>query len=97
MGPTGKGEVAETGQKMHPPTESMNEAVEGKATSPDDVAKQNTGETTGSETAQAGEYGSSPAPVEAESALERARQFDMAGNEAACMEQIGKAKAELGK
>jgi hypothetical protein len=99
MGPTGKGQVAETGQEMHPPTETMNEATEGKAASSDDVASQNTGAATDSEAAeaaQAGEFGTSTAPVEAESSLERARQFDQAGDEAACMGEIAKAKSQLG-
>ena len=96
MGPTGGGTVAETGQQMHPPTETMSEATEGKAASPDDVASQNQGEPTDSEAAQAGEFGTSAAPIEAEASLERARQFDKAGDEAACMEEIGKAKTQLG-
>ena len=56
MGPTGTGEVAETGT-LHPPTDAMNEATEGKATSPGDVAAQNQGEPTDTEAAQAGEFG----------------------------------------
>jgi hypothetical protein len=95
MGPTGAGEVAETGN-LHPPTDTMNEAAEGKATSPGDVASQNTGEPTDAEAAQAGEYGTSAAPVETEASLERARQFDQAGDEAACMEEINKVKTQLG-
>lgn len=96
MGPTGSGQVAETGQELHPPTETMNEATEGKATSSDDVASQNQGEPTDSEAAQAGEFGTSAAPIEAEASLERARQFDMAGDEAACMEEVSKVKTQLG-
>jgi hypothetical protein len=96
MGPTGGGQVAETGQELHPPTEAMNEATEGKATSPEDVASQNQGEPTDSEAAQAGEFGASAAPVEAEASLERARQFDMAGDEAACMEEVSKVKTQFG-
>ena len=95
MGPTGTGEVTEAG-KLHPPTETMNEATEGKATSPGDVASQNTGEATDAEAAQVGEYGSSAAPIEAEASLERARQFDQAGNEAACMDEINKLKTQSG-
>ncbi|NJM90918.1 MAG: hypothetical protein HC863_01135 [Myxococcales bacterium] len=41
MGPTGTGEVAETGN-LHPPTDTMNQATEGKATSPADVASAST-------------------------------------------------------
>ena len=95
MGPTGTGEVAETGN-LHPPTDTMNQATEGKATSPADVASQNQGAPTDAEAAQAGEYGTSAAPIEAEASLERARQFDQAGDEAACMEEIGKVKTQLG-
>jgi hypothetical protein len=95
MGPTGTGDVAETGN-LHPPTDTMNEAAEGKATSPGDVASQNQGEPTDSDAAQAGEYGTSAAPVEAEASLERARQFDQAGDEAACMEEINKVKTQFG-
>lgn len=95
MGPTGTGEVTETGN-LHPPTDTMNQATEGKATSPGDVAAQNMGEPTDAEAAQSGEYGTSAAPIEAEASLERARQFDQAGDETACMEEIGKVKTQLG-
>ena len=95
MGPTGTGEVAETGT-LHPPTDAMNEATEGKATSAGDVAAQNQGEPTDSEAAQAGEFGTSAAPIEAEASLERARQFDQAGDEAACMDEINTLKTQLG-
>jgi hypothetical protein len=95
MGPTGTGEVAEAGN-LHPPTDTMNQATEGKAASPGDVAAQNQGEPTDADAAQAGEYGTSAAPIEAEASLERARQFDLAGDEAACMEEIGKVKTQLG-
>ena len=95
MGPTGTGEVAETGN-LHPPTDTMNQATEGKAASSEDVANQNQGQPTDTEAAQSGEYGTSAAPVEAEASLERARQFDQAGDEAACMEEINNAKTQLG-
>jgi hypothetical protein len=92
MGPTGTGQVAETGN-LHPPTDTMNEAVEGKATSSEDVASQNQGEPTDADAAQSG---TSAAPIEAEGLLERARQLDQAGDEAACMDEINKAKIQLG-
>lgn len=95
MGPTGTGEVAETGN-LHPPTDTMNQATEGKATSSDDVASQNQGEPTDADAAQAGAAVTSAAPIEAEASLERARQFDQAGDEAACMDEIGKLKTQLG-
>jgi hypothetical protein len=93
MGPTGTGEVAETGSKLHPPTETMNQATEGKAASSEDVASQNTGEPTDADAAQAGAYGTSAA---AEASLERARQFDQIGDEAACMDEINKLKTQSG-
>jgi hypothetical protein len=96
MGPTGSGTVAETGQQLHPPTATMNEATEGKAASSEDVTSQNQGKPTDSQAAQTGEYGSSGAPVDAEASLERARQFDKAGDEAACMKEINKAKTQFG-
>jgi hypothetical protein len=95
MGPTGAGTVKETGT-MHPPTETMTEATEGKAASPGDVASQNVGEPTDADAAQSGEFGTSPAPVQAEASLERARQFDQSGDEAACMKEIEDAKKHLG-
>ena len=95
MGPTGTGEVTETGS-LHPPTDTMNQAIEGKAASPGDVAAQNQGEPTDADAAQAGTYGTSAAPIETEASLERARQFDQAGDEAACMDEIGKLKTQLG-
>src|SRR5262245_31100577 len=93
MGPTGTGEVTETGN-LHPPTDTMNQATEGKAASSEDVASQNQGQPTDAEAAKAGAYGTSAAQGEA--SLERARQLDQAGDEAACMEEIGKVKTQLG-
>ena len=52
MGPTGTGQVAETGN-LHPPTDTMNQATEGKAASPGDVTAQNQGQPTDAEAAQA--------------------------------------------
>lgn len=98
MGPTGNvgamGTVTETG-KTHPPTDAMNQATEGKAASPNDVISQNQGTPTDSEAA-AGQYGGAGGAAQASDALQRARQFDQAGNESACMDEIAKAKAQLG-
>ena len=96
MGPTGTGQVAETGQELHPPTDTMNKATGNKAASSDDVANQNVGQPTDAEAAQSGEFGASAEPTEADAALERARQFDLAGNESGCMEEWAKAKSHLG-
>jgi hypothetical protein len=57
MGPTGTGQVAETGQELHPPTDTMNKATGNKAASSDDVANQNVGQPTDAEAAQSGEFG----------------------------------------
>ncbi len=92
MGPTGAGQVAETGSKLHPPTEAMNQATEGKAASADDVAAQNQGQPTDGEAAQAG----AGTTLDSEASLERARQFDQAGDEAACMDEVNKVKSLLG-
>ena len=93
MGPTGTGHVAETGN-LHPPTDTMNQATEGKAASPGDVTAQNQGQPTDAEAARAGADGTSAAQIEA--SLEHARQFDQAGDEAACMEEIDKLKTQSG-
>jgi hypothetical protein len=94
MGP-GSGTIAETGQ-LHPPTETMNEATEGKATSPDDVLSQNQNAPTDSEAAEAGQSGTALGAADASASLERARQLDQQGDEAACMTEISKAKSALG-
>ena len=93
MGPSGT--IAETGQ-LQPPTETMNQAVQGKATSPEDVLSQNQGEPTDGDAAAAGQLGTAAGAAEAGEALQRARQLDQAGDEAACMTEIGKAKTQLG-
>lgn len=94
MGP-GAGTVTETGQ-LHPPTATMNEAAEGKATSPDDVLSQNQNAPTDSEAAEAGQTGTASGAADATASLERARQLDQQGDETACMTEIGKAKSALG-
>ena len=101
MGPTGTGApgstgtVAETG-KLHPPTDAMNQAAEGKATSSNDVVNQNQGAPTDAEASAAGEYGTAAGSAQAIEALERARKLDAAGDEAACMNEVGTAKTQLG-
>ncbi|HEX6120035.1 MAG TPA: hypothetical protein VFZ03_11365 [Dongiaceae bacterium] len=80
----------------HPPTATMNQATEGTAASCEDVLSQNQGAPTNSEAATANQSGAAGGVAEASDALQRTRQFDQAGNECACMEEIGKAKAQLG-
>jgi hypothetical protein len=76
----------------------MNEAAEGKATSSEDVLSQNQNAPTDSEAAEAGQYGTSAgSATEATASLERARDLDQQGDEAACMTEVGKAKAALGQ
>jgi hypothetical protein len=91
MGPTNK--IVETG-RLHPPTSTMNQATKGTATSSEDVLNQNQGEPTVSQGAAADESGT--ATTEAHKALERARQLDQAGNEAACMTELTDIKTQLG-
>jgi hypothetical protein len=91
-GTTGMGTVTETGN-LHPPTKTMNQATDNKAASSSDVLNQNQGAPTSSESASAGK----PAgPAAASDALERARKADQAGDEATCMNEIAKAKSQLG-
>lgn len=98
MGPTGTGNVQETGKtgNLHPPTAAMNEATGGKAASSQDVAKQNQGQPTDLQSAQAGKSDTSSSPMAAEDSLKRARQFDQAGDQAACMNEVNSAKKQLG-
>lgn len=95
MGSTTPGTVPETGE-LHPPTETMNEAAEGKATSPDDVLSQNQNAPTDAEAAEASQFGTSAGAAEATASLQRARDLDQQGDEAACMTEVTKAKAALG-
>jgi hypothetical protein len=94
MGP-GSGTIAETGQ-LHPPTDTMNEAAEGKATSSDDVLSQNQNAPTDSEAAESDRLPTSSSIADATASLERARQLDQQGDEASCMTEISKAKSALG-
>ena len=95
MGPTGTGTVQETGN-LHPPTAAMNEATDGTAASSEDVAKQNQGEPTDSQSAQTGTSDASSSPMAAEDSLKQARQFEQAGDQTACMNAVKAAKKQLG-
>jgi hypothetical protein len=99
MGPTGRGTtgmgtITETGN-LHPPTNSMNQATDNKAASPNDVLSQNEGAPTGSEMTNP-PAGSAAQLPGASDALQRARQADQAGDESTCMNEIAKAKSQLG-
>jgi hypothetical protein len=101
MGPTGNPDVtqsgnAETGgsQQGTPITEGTSNTLQGKAASPSDVQKQNQGQPTASD-ATAG----SKMPVNtsaAQASLARAKELDKAGKEAACQNEVNKARAAFG-
>jgi hypothetical protein len=107
MGPTGTGTDPATGAETalpgatsqteeHPPTETMTQAAEGKATSAQDVLQQNQGEPTDSDAAEAGQTSTAAGIDDASGSLQRAKELDQKGDEAACMAEIAKAKSALG-
>jgi len=107
MGPTGENAMQQsTGNPVspsgapqvptHPPTGTMNEASQNKATSAQDVQQQNTGQGTMADTSSGVSPTTRSASSEGAAALQRAQQLDQAGNEAGCMEELGKAKQALG-
>jgi hypothetical protein len=107
MGPTANGAVgvgtmnpvspsAAPKTTTHPPTGTMNEASQNKATSAQDVQNQNTGQGTMADqstnaTAATANGGNQSALL----ALEQARRFDQAGDQVACMDQVTKAQDAL--
>ena len=105
MGPTGAGTATDPGAatgaapgttEQHPPTEAMNQAAQGKATSPEDVLQQNQGAATDSDAAEAGQMSTAAGIDDATDSLQQAKELDQKGDEAGCMEQIVKAKGALG-
>jgi hypothetical protein len=96
-GPTGSVggmQSAATSGTQHPPTSVMKQQTEGKATSPEDVRRQTAGQPTAAE--QGGAATKSNTPVQASSALDRARMLDQQGKEAECMAAVGEAKQLAG-
>jgi len=78
-------------------TPAMNEAVEGKAASAQDVQRQNTGEPTAAEAAQAQQ--TTPAAggqSEVTDPLQEARDLDQAGKEEECLAAVSEVKRNLG-
>jgi hypothetical protein len=73
----------------------MNEASKGRVASPEDVLRQNQGQPTASEAAQAGRVAPAPALTDAMASLQRARELDKAGDEAECMAAIQQAKDQI--
>jgi hypothetical protein len=91
VSPSGAPQVPTT-----PATGAMNEASQNKATSQQDVQQQNTGQGTTADTATGAAPSSATGSSAAAASLQRAQQLDQAGNEAACMEEIGKARQAIG-
>ncbi|MEJ0074472.1 MAG: hypothetical protein WDO17_03340 [Alphaproteobacteria bacterium] len=75
---------ATKGDREHPPTAAMNAATQGSAASPQDVQRQTSGQPTAAQQAHGG--ASSHDGQTASAALEQARTFDRAGQEAQCMD-----------
>ena len=82
------------GDKEHPPTAAMNAATQGSAASPQDVQRQTSGQPTAAQQAQRGAPGDDGQTASA--ALEQARSFDKAGQEAQCMDAVRRAKQLAG-
>src|SRR5262245_7019762 len=81
---------------QHPPTSVMKQETEGKATSPEDVRRQTTGQPPAAQQGTTGSSASAGAPMHASNALERARMLDRQGKEAECMEAVREAKQLTG-
>lgn len=96
QGTTQQGTAQPGTTQEHPPTEAMNQAAQGKATSPEDVLQQNQGAATDSDAAEAGQMSTAAGIDDATDSLQQAKELDQKGDEAACMEQIAKAKSALG-
>ena len=87
MGPVSPGTEA---------TPAMSDVLKGRAASPADVQRQNQGQPTAAESAQAGKGAQAPNLSDAMGSLQGARELDKAGKEAECMAMIQKAKAQAG-
>ncbi len=85
--------AAQSARPQHPPTAAMNQATQGGAASPQDAQSQTRGGPTAVQQAE----GARQRPVSenlasAQAALEQARSYDRAGQEAQCMDAITRAK-----
>jgi hypothetical protein len=81
-----------TAQAQHPPTAAMNQATQGGAASPQDVQSQTRGGPTAAQQAEGARRPASDQLASAVAALEQARSYDRAGQEAQCMDAIARAK-----
>ena len=73
----------------------MKQQTEGKATSPEDVRRQTAGQPTAAQ--QGASATKSETPMQASSALDRARVLDGQGKEAECMAAVREAKQLAGQ
>jgi len=73
---------------QHPPTSAMREQTEGKATSPEDVRRQNAGQPTAAQPGAA----NPGVTIATDDVLKRAQMLDAQGKETECMEEVRKAK-----
>ena len=98
-GPTGSAasgmSTAPASGSQHPPTSIMKQQTEGKATSPEDVRRQTAGQPTAAQ--QGSSATKSEAPMQASSALDRARTLDRQGKEAECMAAVREARQIAGQ
>jgi hypothetical protein len=98
-GPTGSVapgmQSAQTSGSQHPPTSIMKQQTEGKAASPEDVRRQTAGQPTAAQQGSAATK--SETPMQASSALDRARMLDGQGKEAECMAAVREAKQLAGQ
>ena len=83
--------------KQHPPTSVTTQETQGKATSPEDVRKQQAGQPTTGDQARGAVPGAGSGKQQASEALAKARSFDAQGQESQCMEQVRMAKTMAGQ
>ena len=81
-----------TAPAQHPPTAAMSQATQGGAASPQDVQSQTRGGPTAVQQAEGARRPASDQLASPEAALEQARSYDGAGQEAQCMDAIARAK-----
>ena len=81
---------------QHPPNTLMREQTEGKATSPEDVRRQNAGQPTLAQPGSADADSVTVRTIGASNALRLAQLLDRQGREAECMEAIREAKQIVG-
>jgi hypothetical protein len=97
VGASGGSKTTASPSGQHPPTSVMRQETEGKATSPEDVRRQTAGQPPAAQQGQPGANATTGSPVQASSALERARVLDQQGKEAECMAAVREAKQLAGR